>query len=83
MEILNGSYVVTFPPLLVDKSQKDEPVSLDTAITRLRNSEMPGQSKASIYIFPYSQLDAYGGTFAGPSWNAISRFERECNHIRY
>ena len=65
MEILNGSYVVTFPPLLVDKSQKDEPVSLDTAITRLRNSEVPGQSKASIYIFPYSQLDAYGKPLLG------------------
>jgi hypothetical protein len=64
-EILNGSYVVTFPPLLLDKSQKDESVSLDTAITRLRNSEMPGQPKASIYIFPHFQLNAYGKPLPG------------------
>jgi hypothetical protein len=75
-EILNGSYVVTIPPLLVDKSQKSEPVSLDTAITRLRNSEMPGQPKPSIYIFPHFQLDAHGKPLPGqvgtqfPSLNA-------------
>lgn len=64
-EILSGRYVVAFPPFLVDKSQKDEAVSLDTAIPRLRNSEMPGQPKASIYIFPHSQLDTSGKPLPG------------------
>lgn len=64
-EILNGSYVVTFPPLLVDKAQNNEPVSLGTAITRMRDSEMPGQPKASIYIFPHSQLDTHGKLLPG------------------
>lgn len=64
-EIVNGNYIVTFPPLLVDKSQKSEPVSLGTAITRMRNSQVPGQPKASIYIFPHSQLDAAGKPLPG------------------
>lgn len=64
-EILNGRYVVAFPPFLIDKSQKDEPVSLDTAITRLQNSKTPGQPKANIYIFPHSQLDTYGKPLPG------------------
>jgi hypothetical protein len=64
-QILNGSYVVSFPPLLVDRAQKNEPVSLDIAITRMRNSGMPGQPRADIYIFPHSQLDAQGRPLPG------------------
>lgn len=65
-EILNGNYVVTFPPRLVDRSENgDEHVTLDTAITRIRNSKMPGQLKANIYIFPHSQLNAHGKPLPG------------------
>jgi hypothetical protein len=75
-QILNGSYVVTFPPLLIDRAQKNEPVSLGIAITRMQNSGIPGQPRADIYIFPHSQLDAHGRPLPGqlgaqwPSLNA-------------
>lgn len=64
-EILNGRYIVTFPPLLVDRAQKNEPVSLDIAITRMRNNGMPSQLRADIYIFPHSQLDTQGKPLPG------------------
>lgn len=64
-EIANGNCVVTFPPLLIDKAQNDEPVSLGTAITRMRNSQMSGQPMANIYIFPHSQMGPDGKPLPG------------------
>src|SRR5262245_32644219 len=63
-EILNGNWVVAFPPLLIDTAQ-NERVSLDLATPRIRNSGVPGQPKASITIFPHSQLDANGNPLPG------------------
>ena len=63
--ILNGSHVVAFPPLLIDRAQKNEPVSLAIAITRMQNRAVPGQPRADIYIFPHSQLDAKGRPLPG------------------
>src|SRR5262245_51329020 len=63
-EILNGNWIVAFPPLLIDRAQ-NERISLDLATTRIRNSGVPGQPKASITIFPHSQLDANGSPLPG------------------